>query len=147
MSELATIGDELDIIVHEDLTDEDAVRISYLDTDNEGIPTQISDQENAPTHSGTVSFDGNNYKVADTVTITLEDADLNTDSDTSQIYRIAGDIIGYAEINSTGIIPVINYEEVLLEVTFDDVRWEACYDVLTGNKVIDGFGDTGSNLR
>ena len=55
---LATIDDEITIIVPTDLTDEDAV--SYLDTDGEGIETQIGDQVDAPTHSGIVSFDGSN---------------------------------------------------------------------------------------
>ena len=61
---LATIDDEITIIVPTDLTDEDAVRVDYLDTDGEGIATQIGDQVDAPTHSGIVSFDGSNYKVA-----------------------------------------------------------------------------------
>ena len=86
---LATIDDEITIIVPTDLTDEDAVRVDYLDTDGEGIATQIGDQVDAPTHSGIVSFDGSNYKVADTVTVTLTDADLNTDSDTTEVYTLA----------------------------------------------------------
>ena len=88
---LATIDDEITIIVPTDLTDEDAVRVDYLDTDGEGIATQIGDQVDAPTHSGIVSFDGSNYKVADTVTVTLTDADLNTDSDTTEVYTLAND--------------------------------------------------------
>ena len=88
---LATIDDEITIIVPTDLTDEDAVRVDYLDTDGEGIATQIGDQVDAPTHSGIVSFDGSNYKVADTVTVTLTDADLNTDSDTTEVYTLADD--------------------------------------------------------
>ena len=88
---LATIVDEITIIVPTDLTDEDAVRVDYLDTDGEGIATQIGDQVDAPTHSGIVSFDGSNYKVADTVTVTLTDADLNTDSDTTEVYTLAND--------------------------------------------------------
>ena len=34
--------------------------------------TQIADQLEAPTHSGVVSFDLDNYKIADTVVVTLE---------------------------------------------------------------------------
>ena len=75
-SGLVTIDDEITIIVPTDLTDEDAVRVDYVDTDGEGIPTQIGTQVDAPAHSGIVSFDGSNYKVADTVTVTLTDADL-----------------------------------------------------------------------
>ena len=82
-SKLATIDDEITIIVPTDLTDEDAVRVDYLDKDGQGIETQIGDQVDAPAHSGIVSFDGSSYKVADIVTVTLSDADLNTDSDTT----------------------------------------------------------------
>jgi hypothetical protein len=57
-----TQGDELIIIVHEDLTDEDEVRISYLDYGADGVETQISDQLAAPTHSGVVEFDSDSYK-------------------------------------------------------------------------------------
>jgi hypothetical protein len=68
------------------LTDEDAPRVNYLDKGADGVDTQIADQEDAPSHSGVVSFDASNYKTADTVTITLEDLDLNVDSDLIDIY-------------------------------------------------------------
>ena len=51
-----------------DLTDEDSVRINYLDLGADGVSTQIADQQEAPTHSGVVSFDSSSYKIADTVT-------------------------------------------------------------------------------
>lgn len=38
-----------------------------------------------------VSFDSNNYKIADTVVVTLDDADLNTDSDIIDIYTVVLD--------------------------------------------------------
>jgi hypothetical protein len=83
---LSTIADDPSFIVMEDLTDEDAPRVNYLDLGSDGVSTQIADQEEAPSHSGVVSFDSNNYKTADTVTITLEDLDLNVDSDLIDIY-------------------------------------------------------------
>ena len=45
----------------------------------------------APTHSGVVSFDSSSYKIADTVVITLEDQDLNTDVETIDIFTVVGD--------------------------------------------------------
>ena len=57
---------------------------------------QIADQQAAPSHSGIVSLDSESYKVADTVTVTLEDADLNTNSDLIDVYTVvntAGDKI------------------------------------------------------
>ena len=53
-SGLTTISDSIDIIVHEDLTDEDSPRINYLDLGADGVLTQIGDQVEAPSHSGVV---------------------------------------------------------------------------------------------
>ena len=99
-------------IVIEDLTDEDSPRVSYLDVGSDGVATQVSDQEEAPSHSGVVSFDSNRYKVADTVTITLDDADLNVDSGIIEVYSID---------SSTGFIGQNGI--VILDVTFDDAPW------------------------
>ena len=118
---LATIDDEITIIVPTDLTDEDAVRVDYLDTDGEGIATQIGDQVDAPTHSGIVSFDGSNYKVADTVTVTLTDADLNTDSDTTEVYTLANDTTYGDRIGEAGT--GVAQSGRLLDITFDDATW------------------------
>ena len=85
---LTTIADDPGFIVIEDLTDEDAPRVNYLDLGSDGVSTQIADQEEAPSHSGVVSFDANNYKTADTVVITLEDLDLNVNSDLIDIYTV-----------------------------------------------------------
>ena len=118
---LATIDDEITIIVPTDLTDEDAVRVDYLDTDGEGVATQIGDQVDAPTHSGIVSFDGSNYKVADTVTVTLTDADLNTDSDTTEVYTLAADTEYGDRIGEKGT--EVSQSGRLLDITFDDATW------------------------
>ncbi len=99
-------------VVIEDLTDEDSPRVSYLDVGSDGVATQVSDQEPAPSHSGVVTFDSNRYKVADTVTITLDDADLNVDSGIIEVYTI-DPITGF--IGEGGI--------EVLTVTFDDEDW------------------------
>ena len=115
--------------------------------------------EEAPSHSGVVSFDSNNYKTADTVTITLEDLDLNVDSDLIDIYTVVStigdqnrDAIGTGNVTTGGTsITLSNGDELgrLLDVTFDDVRWQtpsgAC--VLTGAAATDsGLGATGFTL-
>jgi hypothetical protein len=69
---VTTISDQPRLVAHEDLTDEDAPRINYLDKGADGVSTQIADQQEAPTHSGVVSFSSSTYKVADTVDVTLE---------------------------------------------------------------------------
>ncbi len=101
-------------IVIEDLTDEDAPKVSYLDVGADGVATQVSDQEEAPSHSGVVTFDSDRYKVADTVVITLDDADLNTDSGIIDVYDID---------TSTGFIG--DNGVTVLDVTFDDASWSS----------------------
>ena len=46
----------------------------------------VGAQLDANTHSGVVSFDGTTYGVGDAATITLVDADLNTDSSVIETY-------------------------------------------------------------
>jgi len=137
---LSPIADDPTFIVMEDLTDEDAPRVNYLDLGSDGVSTQIADQEEAPSHSGVVSFDSNNYKTADTVTITLEDLDLNADNDLIDIYTTVTtnadqnqDAIGSGNVTTGGTsITLTTGEELgrLLDVTFDDVRWQLILDLV-----------------
>jgi len=146
-------------IVIEDLTDEDAPRVNYLDLGSDGVSTQVADQEEAPSHSGVVSFDSNNYKTADTVTITLEDLDLNTNSDLLDIYTVVTavadqnqDAVGSGNTTTGGTsITLSNGDELgrLLDVTFDDVRWQTSSGscATTGAAATDsGLGATGFTL-
>ncbi|MDE1766868.1 MAG: hypothetical protein KGI27_11450, partial [Thaumarchaeota archaeon] len=75
-----------------------APQITYLDLGADGVNTQISAQQDIPTHSGTVSFDQKTYKVGDTVTITVNDQDLNTNNDLVVIYS------SVAPPNSGGLV-------------------------------------------
>ncbi len=155
---LRTIDDEVTFIVHEDLTDEDSPRITYLDVGADGVATQISDQEEAPTHSAIVSLDKDNYKVADTVTVTLEDQDLNIDSDLIDIYTINAvpgdpgfDAVGPLIVDpGSAVLPAGAASQVnrgpiaaspalltdgtvfgrVLDITFDDLPWVS--GVVTG---------------
>ena len=159
-TELATIGVDLDIIVAEDMTDEDAVELIYLDVDGQGVKTQTSAQIDAPTYSGVVSFDGDNYKVADTVTITLEDRDLNTDSDVIDIYTVVSDSI-YENVDTiahstNGNHTFIGEESknnridrsLVLDVTFDDNTWKRCSVTDDGKtKSFAGLGNVISSLQ
>jgi len=136
-ADLSTIADDPTFIVIEDLTDEDSPRVNYLDKNKAGVDKQISAQEEAPSHSGIVSFDSDSYKTADTVVITLEDLDLNADSDLIDIYTVVQsdnnggnlDAVGSADKTSTPSggtsIAFANGEHLgrLLDITFDDVRW------------------------
>ena len=131
-----TDWEENRIIVHQDMTDEDEIRVNYLDMGADGVETQVADQLAAPTHSGVVEFDNDSYKEADTVVVTLTDADLNTNPDIINIYTV----VTTHTLQSTGT--TINddaYDQVgkpnygqsaagdnygrLLDITFDDELW------------------------
>jgi len=136
--DLSTIADDPEFIVIEDLTDEDSPRVTYLDKNKAGVAKQISAQEEAPSHSGVVSFDSDSYKTADTVVITLEDLDLNVDSDLIDIYTTVifpgdanNDAVGSADTSHGGTsIPFVSGNQLgrLLDVTFDDNRWTSPAD-------------------
>ena len=125
--DLSPIADDPSFIVVEDLTDEDAPRVNYLDLGADGVSTQVADQEEAPSHSGIVSFDLDTYKVADTVTITLEDLDLNVDSDLLEIYTVVepGDPDVPDTVGAAGLPTGFTFGNLgrLLDVTFDDLLW------------------------
>ncbi|NWK00855.1 hypothetical protein HX840_02975, partial [Marine Group I thaumarchaeote] len=84
--EVTTNSDAIYMVLAVDHTGTSAPRIQYADTDSDGQATNIADQADANTHSGVVSFDTGNYKIADTVTVTLVDMDLNTDSSLIDVY-------------------------------------------------------------
>ena len=118
---LTTLDDTIDILITTDSTDEDSVRVNYVDVDSEGILTQIGDQAEAPTHSGIVSFDSSNYKVADTVIVTLSDSDLNTNSETIEVYTLTADTEYGDRIGEEGTD--VSQSGRLLDITFDDATW------------------------
>ena len=141
-SDLRTISDEVLIVINEDFTDEDAVRINYLDLGADGVSTQISTQEDAATYSGIVTFDQDSYKVADTVIITVDDADLNVDNDVIDIYTFSTSLNHTDKIGSDSD----RKDAFLLDVTFDDELWTgnaACTIDKDGNTAdVPGFAST-----
>ena len=50
-----------------------APQVTYFDLGQDGVNTQVSAQQDIPTHTGVISFDSKTYKIGDTVTITLND--------------------------------------------------------------------------
>ena len=147
---LATVSDAVSFIVIEDLTGSSAPSVTYLDVDTTGTATQVSAQEDAPSHSAVVSLSVDSFKAADTVTVTLEDLDLNVDSDLVDIYTVV-DVVGDANYDAVGE-PYGDAEPGLelgrlLDITFDDQRWMTqtdaegliCTPLLNDNT---GLGDT-----
>ena len=111
---ITATSDSVTMLMTADLTGTDAPRIKYNDTDSEGIYTNIADQVDAPTHSGTVAFDAESYKIADTVTITVTDQDLNADSELIDVYiTAANDRVGDGDTD----------ENHVLDVYFGDVEF------------------------
>jgi len=139
---LETIDQDVDIIVHEDLTDEDSVRVNYMDLGADGVSTQIADQQEAPTHNGVVSFDLDNYKIGDTVVVTLDDQDMNEDSELIDVYTTtSADVVGEGSDVHTGLV---------LDITFDDVNWNSYSNggCSSGTTIVgdDGLQATGFTL-
>ncbi|MGH1522341.1 MAG: hypothetical protein ACRBB2_08350, partial [Nitrosopumilus sp.] len=149
--DLSTIADDPSFIVIEDLDDEESPRVTYLDLGSDGVATQVSDQLEAPSHSGIVSFDKDSYKIADTVEITLEDLDLNTDVDLIDIYTtVTGGVLNDVVGDATHSIELPNGDQLgrLLDVTFDDQLWTnnnaSCVAELRSDDT--GLGATGFTL-
>ncbi|MDA8009282.1 MAG: hypothetical protein MPK75_06145 [Alphaproteobacteria bacterium] len=131
------------LVLDGDYLDEDGIRIDYIDIDEQGQMTVASARTDAPTHSGSVSLDQDNYKQADTVKITLEDADLNLNNELRDVYTAITDL---ATHNRDTISRVGNYatsadDGLMLEATFDDTRWISC----DGGQA--GFGTLISSIR
>jgi len=155
---ISPIDSDPDFIVMEDLTDEDSVRVTYDDLGADGVTTQVSAQQEAPSHSGIVTLDMDTYKQADTVIVTLTDPDLNVDSDLTDIFTVvtepsddpAYDNVGKAGLPELGFGPL----GVLLNITFDDELWtdpsvncaERDADGEFNNAFNRGLGDTGFTL-
>ena len=152
-SGLSTIADDPGFIVFEDYTDEDSPRVNYNDLGADGVVTPIGVQQEAPSHSGVVSFDSETYKQADTVTITLKDRDLNVDSDLIEIYTIVNvaDDAATETVGKAGL-PSFDGNALgrLLDVTFDDQIWGADVDGKTCDDTVTVFNtglyDTGFTL-
>jgi len=131
---LSTVADDPTFIQIEDLTDEDSPRANYADLAGDGTILPVADQEEAPTHSGVVSFDLSSYKIADTVVITVDDQDLNTDSDLIDIFTVVRDAafrddVAFGTVGKAGLPLFPKSQELLnlgnlLDVTYDDLRWK-----------------------
>ena len=124
---ITTVGQDVSFIVIEDLTGSGSPSVTYLDVDTNGAPVQVSAQEDAPSHSAVVSLAVESFKAGDTVTVTLEDLDLNVDSGLVDIYTVVNEP-GDANQDAVGeAYGAPEYDGVelgrLLEITFDDERW------------------------
>ncbi|RNJ74063.1 MAG: hypothetical protein EB832_00680 [Thaumarchaeota archaeon S14] len=84
-ADLATIGDRATMVAADGGED---VTLTYGDLAADGSRRPVSGTASTASHTGTVSFDRDEYGTSDTVTVTLRDADLNTSPDTAESYRV-----------------------------------------------------------
>ncbi len=84
-ADLATIGERASMIAVDG--DED-ITMTYDDRAADGSRRIVSGMASTASHTGSVSFDRDEYGTSDTVTVTLRDADLNTNPDTAESYRV-----------------------------------------------------------
>ena len=78
---IATSGDSIILI-----SDDSSISVEYRDLDATGGMATFTAEADTLTHSGSISLDSDGYKVSDTVTVTVEDADLNVDSGKADVY-------------------------------------------------------------
>ena len=102
------LGDSIILI-----SDDDSISVEYRDLDSTGGYSTFTAGADTPTHSGSVSLDSDGYKVADTVLVTVEDADLNVDSGKADVYTVYED-----KINSA------NSVMELFSVSIDSNDWD-----------------------
>ncbi len=97
-TQLRTINHDVLFAAIQDMLQSEAraPQATYFDFGADGVNSQISAQVDIPTHSGTVSFDQKTYKVGDTVTVTVNDQDLNTNNDLVVIYTTVSPVTGRA---------------------------------------------------
>ena len=88
-----------------------------------------------PSHSGVVTFDSANYKTADTVVVTLDDQDLNTDSELLDVYITSTD----DKVGNAGA-------DHVLDITFNDQTWTAAGSGNTAGSPDDGLEASGFTL-
>jgi len=80
-------GDALSVVLMDSVSGSDSVRVVYNDTDAFQVATKIGAQLETSTHTADISLDADTYGSADIATITVVDADLNTDSAIRDTYK------------------------------------------------------------
>jgi hypothetical protein len=152
-SDLRTISDEVDFVVIDNLEGSESPQVDYLDLDSNGMTSHISDNEDASSHSGIVSFEMESYNISEIALIALEDLDLNSNSELIDIYTVvtvAGDanldVVGDATIVNGGTsIEFSDGSQLgrLLDVTFDGQLWTENNACSLSAGVDRGLGSTG----
>ena len=117
---LVAYGDDVRIAASGDMTGDDAVTVSYRDVGGAGRAGPVAADAGAPAHSGSVHLGAASYGFGRPVTITLVDADLNTDHDSIETYRVEDDA------SSPHADAVAADGALLLDVTIKGERYRRC---------------------
>ena len=126
------LGDSIILI-----SDDSSISVEYVDLDSTGGTSTLTAEADTPTHSGSISLDSDGYKVFDTVTVTVEDADLNVDSSRADVYTVYED-----QVDSANAIPDLH----LLNVSIDSNLWDdRCGDAYGLEATQFSLRETGSN--
>ncbi len=151
---ITTIADDPVFIVHRDLDDEAAPRVSYNDLGADGVVTQVADQEDAPTHYSTTLFDRPTYYNGETVIVIVNDQDLNTDVDLIDIYTTVNKTGDPADstVGRSGL-PILSTELPLgnlFEIEFENIPWKdtsnVCSTILRTGGIETSLFETGFTL-
>ena len=167
---LLPVGSAASFVAVEAMTGSDgAPSVTYLDVDTTGAKVPVFARADVHTHSAAVSLNAESFGASDTVTVTLEDLDLNVDSGMPDVYTVVTadegveeanrDAVGSASTANGGTSVALSDESqlgVLLDVAFDDQRWTAqrddnhnytaCTKTLMESGENTGLGDTGFSM-
>lgn len=109
---IGTNGADVTILLDNYKTGSSGIEVTYGDTDVLGSAnvTVAPPKLDATTHNGVLSWDSTSYGVGDAATVTVVDADLNTDSSVVEVYLGDGSYTAGTDIFAVGLLgtkPVI----------------------------------------
>ena len=122
--DVVAVDDELVIILDDGYTGTSAPEVAY---DGDHV------REDAPSYTGEVSFDSATYRVADEVTVTLVDPDLNVDADAIDIYTV--------QANSTEAADTLLHLEIADGCTIDAFENFSLRETTDGSGTFEGTFD------
>ena len=135
ISSIRTIDEEIKFLVSGDLLDEEGITISYSDLDQTGVTVSQATKSDIKTHSGTVTTGSPSYRFGQSVTIILNDPDLNQNHETIETYHVINDP------NSPNVDTVGTAGgDILLEIKIKDIRYQRC---TVGGVTHGGLGASG----
>lgn len=118
---LRTFGQNIKFLVNDQLIDNKGINLSISGVSASGANTISTSKSDIQTHTGIVTLDSQSYGLGQPVTITLNDPDLSTDSNTIQTYAAVNDPSSPADDtvgDSSG--------NILLEVWIKGFRFHHC---------------------